>query len=475
MIELTLTSNKKSGQINTDAFIVAIIREKFSIANPANRRNSRFVQPRLYCITPSGKFEIGMLKNIVSYLETNQKQYKIDKELSNKFNVGFEKPIIKKYNLEYRDHQEKSIYELLKQGRGVVTIPTAGGKTLIMCGLIESLRLNIKKPNALALVLVPSIQLVEQTAKDFENYGMEKVTKWSGDNIPDQNATTIVAGTQILLSEKTDLSILNNVDVILVDEIHGAKKSNQINKIIDKLQTNYKFGFTGTMPPSLIDQWNIIGKIGPIVYQKKTQDLKEKNYISNFKIIILDMIHKNIPKFSYNPNRPSEIYENELDYLMNNDRRNEIICKLSSRLSNNTVIMVDRIDHGINIESKLKTLNGDTRPIYFIRGSTEIEERESIRELMDGRNDVIVVAISKIFSTGINIPNLHNIIFASAGKAKIKIMQSIGRALRLHPTKEIATIFDISDNTKYGKRHLTDREILYTTEKYPYEKRTIET
>jgi superfamily II DNA or RNA helicase len=262
---------------------------------------------------------------------------------------------------------------------------------------------------------------------------------------------------------------------LLVSNCHGAKKGNQINKIIDRVQTNYKFGFTGTMPPSMIDQWNIIGKIGPIVFQEKTQELKKKNYISNFKIVVLDIIHKNIPKFTYNPNRPSEIYENEMDYLMNNTRRNEIICKLSSRLSNNTVIMVDRIDHGINIESKLKELNGDTRPIYFIRGSTEMEERERIRELMDGRSDVIVVAISKIFSTGINIPNLHNIIFASAGKAKIKIMQSIGRALRLHPTKEMATIFDVADNTKYGKKHLIDREILYTTENYPYEKRNIET
>jgi superfamily II DNA or RNA helicase len=108
------------------------------------------------------------------------------------------------------------------------------------------------------------------------------------------------------------------------------------------------------------------------------------------------------------------------------------------------------------------------RPIYFIRGSTEVEDRENIRSLMNDRNDIIVIAVSKIFSTGINIPNLHNIIFASAGKAKIKIMQSIGRALRLHHTKKIATIFDIADNTKYGKIHLSERKKLYNLEKYEY-------
>jgi superfamily II DNA or RNA helicase len=158
---------------------------------------------------------------------------------------------------------------------------------------------------------------------------------------------------------------------------------------------------------------------------------------------------------------------------MHNERRNEVIAKLADRLPNNTIIMVDRIDHGLNLESKLKEICEKNRPIYFIQGSTDIEERENVRNLMNKKNNVIVVAVSKIFSTGINIPNLHNIIFASAGKAKIKIMQSIGRALRLHPTKTMATIFDIADNTKYGQIHLSERIKLYNTEKYNYEEKTI--
>lgn len=474
MIKIGLVPSKKQGQIDTDPSTLSLIREKFSIANPAHRRNTRFVPARLYAITPAGKFEIGMLKNIVTYIESNQYEYTIDDELNKKFNVGFDDPIIKKYCLIYRDHQDKSINAALKQGRGVVCIPTAGGKTLIMAGIIESMRLSMYKPNAIALVLVPSIQLVEQTAKDFEDYGMIGVTKWSGNNTPDPEATTIVAGTQILLSDKSDLSILDKVDILLVDETHGLRKGNEINNVLNQIKTNYRFGFTGTMPTSLIDQWNIIGKIGPIIYQEKTLDLKEKKYVSDFKIIILDVKHNILPRINHNPSKPSEAYEGELEFLMNNDRRNEIICNLANKLKNNTIIMVDRIEHGILLEKKLKNVCDSERPIYFIRGSTEMEERERVRTLMEERNDVIVVAISKIFSTGINIPNLHNIIFASAGKAKIKIMQSIGRALRLHPTKSMATIFDISDNTKYGKRHLTERELLYASENYNYEKKTIQ-
>ena len=223
-----------------------------------------------------------------------------------------------------------------------------------------------------------------------------------------------------------------------------------------------------------MDEWNIIGKIGPILYEEKTKSLELKKYISNFKIIILNITHKNPPTFTANQLNPTEAYNNEINYLMNNQRRNQIISKVSVRLKNNTIIMVDRIDHGLNLEIELKAICGEEKIIYFIRGSTDLDEREKIRKLMEEKDNIVAIAVSKIFSTGINIPNLHNIIFASAGKAKIKIMQSIGRALRLHPTKSMATIIDIADNTKYGKIHLNERLQLYTKEKYNYEKKEIQ-
>ena len=473
MVKISYSGKSKQQlQLSCDSVILNRLREYFSAPNPAYRRNSKFSQPRLYAITPSGKFESGLLDNLLANIQANQILFDVDEEVLKNHKNGFVSPKLKKFELVYRDHQEKSIVKSLESGKGVVIIPTAGGKTLIMAGLIESLRENLNDKDALTLVMVPTIQLVEQTCSDFISYGMEKVTKWSGSNKPDVNATTIVAGTQILMSDNTDLSILDDVKILMIDECHGLKKDNEINKILKFIKTNFKFGFTGTMPSTKIDEWNIIGKLGPIVYQEKTEDLRNKKYISNFKIVILNVIHKNIPTFSLNFSKPAEAYQNEMDFLLKSDRRNEIICKLADKLSNNTIIMVDRIDHGINIVDILSKIT--KKQFYFIRGSTEIEEREQIRELMNVKNDVIVVAISKIFSTGINIPNLHNIIFASAGKAKIKIMQSIGRALRLHPTKTMANIFDISDNTKYGKSHVKERKKLYESEKFNYEEKNIQ-
>ena len=106
--------------------------------------------------------------------------------------------------------------------------------------------------------------------------------------------------------------------------------------------------------------------------------------------------------------------------------------------------------------------------MFFVQGSVEVEEREKIKQIMETTSGIVCIAISKIFSTGISIKNLHNIIFASIGKARIKIIQSIGRSLRLHHTKEMATIFDIADTClTYGHNHFEERKRLYESEKIP--------
>ena len=137
-----------------------------------------------------------------------------------------------------------------------------------------------------------------------------------------------------------------------------------------------------------------------------------------------------------------------------------------NKVDKNTLILVDRIIHG---EELLRVLQTNTdKQVFFVNGNVDIEEREKIRSLMEQQDNIVCIAISKIFSTGINIKNLHNIIFAAIGKARIKIIQSIGRSLRLHHTKEIATIFDIADGClTYGYKHFEERKRLYESENIP--------
>ena len=464
MVNLTVIG--KNSQIVCDSDTLDLIRDNFSVPNPAKRSGSnRFIPARLYVITPTGRFESGMLKKIISFLESERIQYTIDKKLNDLFDVGFKNVPDKLigFNIyDYIYYQEEAIKTCLEQGRGVVLLPTAAGKTLTCAGLIENFKALKKKNDFFTIVIVPSIQLVEQTANDFIEYGIENVRKWSGKNSVDiSERGVIVTNTQNLLSKNTDLSFLSDVDLIIIDEIHGVRKANSINDIFKFIKTENIFGFTGTLPVELIDQWNIIGRVGPILYEKKGYEIETN--LSAFSVYILKFKAEK-RTFKKNKDKPLEAYQNEVEYLVKNPRRNEVIKNLAIKLGTNTIVMVERIEHGEELERLIK--NGTDKPVFFIHGNVDMEERERIRELMDKNNDIIIVAISKIFSTGINIPNLRNIIFASTGKAKIRIMQTIGRALRKHPTKSMAYIFDIADNTTYGSQHLQQRKLLYINEKY---------
>jgi superfamily II DNA or RNA helicase len=471
MIAIDFYSDRKNlMQLVCDSDVLELIRHHFSCPNPAAIARNKFTPKRLYAITPAGKFESGLLEEIKKYLDSENLKFTVSDEVKNS-KIVFKPSKIISLHIPYRGYQENAIETAIRENSGVIVVGTGGGKTLLSAGLIINLRKKLNKPNAKVLVTVPTIQLVEQTASDFKEYGLDNISKWSGKNKLDPDATIIVAGTQYLVGKNTDLSILNDIDILLIDECHVLKKNNEINNIFKFIKTPFKYGLTGSLPEEKIDQWNINGKLGPIIFEKKTNELKEGEYVSDFQIYLIEIDHGKT-NFPFNPNSPTSKYENELSYLMSCDKRNDIISKLVNKINKNTIIMVDRILHGEELLNSLKKICVNS-PVYFIQGSTEMEDREKIKNLMEHQSNVIVVAVSKIFSTGINIPNLHSIVFASAGKAKIKIIQSIGRALRLHPTKEKAYIFDIADNTYYGKIHKDERKKLYNAENYPFTEKKI--
>jgi superfamily II DNA or RNA helicase len=274
----------------------------------------------------------------------------------------------------------------------------------------------------------------------------------------------IVANLGILQSKNTDLKWLDQLSILFVDEVHKIRKGNEINKIFKLVKTPHRFGLTGTLPEGNLDQWNIIGKIGPIIYEKNSKDLRDDKYIANAHIQVIKLVHKNrIINSQINRNNVAENYRREVETLIKSEFRNSTITRLTTQLNNNSLVLVDFIEHGEILFNRIKSEN-PTKQVFFIRGDVEVEERERIRQLIEKSSNVIIVAISKIFSTGINIKNLHYIIFACGGKAKIKIVQSIGRGLRLHKDKSKLIIFDIADNYKYSQEHLEKRLTLYEKE-----------
>ncbi len=478
-IDISYDPKLKKGIIKSE--FLENIRAHFSEINPSSKikkfRFSRFIPDRLYAITQSGCFDIGMFGEIFKYIKTLQIPFtiSIDKQIPKVFKPSFG---FTNYKLAYstilpRDYQEEAVIKGIDFGRGIFHISTAGGKTLIEYLLINTIRENIGR-KIKTLIIVPTLQLIDQTYEDFIEYGCDEgiLSKWSGEHKPDFNKEIIIVGSQILYSEKIDLSTIKNVDLVLVDEVHKIRRKNEISKIIKKLNTQNRYGFTGTLNEEKIDLWNIIGKIGPVIYEKTGIDLQENNFISKVKICVLNLFYKFVPEYSSSFN-PIGNYTEEFEFLYKNEFRNNVITKLCKNTDNNTLVVVDRIPHGELLLNKFKK-ELPNKECFFIKGEVDVEERTNVTKMMEKKTNIVCIAMSSIFSTGINIKNLHYIIFGYGGKSKIRIIQSIGRGRRLHEDKQGLIIFDIADDLLYGERHLKKRLMYYKKEGFTYDIKKIE-
>ena len=160
---------------------------------------------------------------------------------------------------------------------------------------------NLLDPNFKCILIVPDLGLVEQTYKSFEEYGVGfTFSKWTGNNELDLSTNVVITNLGILQSSNSDTDWVHHVDVLMIDEVHKLRRGNKINKIIKKIHTPNKFGFTGTMPENLLDQWNIIGKIGPVIYNKSSYELRKQKFISNVKVQILDLEYNDKPRTGKN-------------------------------------------------------------------------------------------------------------------------------------------------------------------------------
>lgn len=441
------------------------IREHFSVENDGARfarRYNRYAARRKYVISNLGSCELGLYWEIRQYLIKNQIQTNIDitNNLKEVLSNGINDTIYTDFKFKLREYQEEVIGKALRLGMGTCVLGTGAGKTFTTAALIENFfRKAPDKDTFKCLMLVPDLGLVQQTYDEFLNCGTTyKITKWTGKNKPDLTANVIIANIGIIQSRFEENDWLKYVDLLIVDECHKIGSGRKISKIVQKIKTFNKFGFTGTLPENQLDKWSIIGKLGPVIYEKTSAELRLEDYLANVTVKVLNLNYSQ-PLVYKTQNR----YREELDFIYESYDRNNFITKLADKLPNNTLILVNHIKHGESLMNHLSSLSD--RQVYFIRGEVDVEEREKIKKIMENNSNVICVAISAIFSTGVNIKNLHNIIFAAGGKSFIRTVQSIGRGLRKHKTKNKLVIVDLCDNLQYGRRHCEKRKEIYKKEK----------
>jgi superfamily II DNA or RNA helicase len=452
------------------------VREYFSVYNEAAKfARSFFVPKRLYSISPMGHFDIGLSEEINEFLKSRSKKpLQFTEAAFKELNPKLDKPIIKRLNLELRDYQEEAVNKCLSNGRGIVLLGTGAGKTLTIATLIDNFYLYSKNLQKFkALIIVPDLGLVNQTYNDFLEYNVSfSVTRWTGKLTPDLDANVIIANIDIIRSQFEQNGWIKCVDVLILDEVHKFNRGNKCTKLLDKIKTPNKFGLTGTLPEDNLDKWTVIGKVGSVLIKKSSHELREEKFLTNATIKIFYLNYLNPPKKIRDVLDPTENYRNELQFLSYNAFRNKVIQKTCENFKNNSLILLNNIDHGQHLFDLLSN-NLKDKQVFFIRGEVDVEERDKVKQIMEKNNNVICIAISSIFSTGVNIKNLHMILFAAGGKSFIRTVQSIGRGLRLNENKEKLLIIDIADLLEYGKEHSNKRIEIYNSEKIEFEKHII--
>lgn len=356
-----------------------------------------------------------------------------------------------------RDYQVESINNFLENPQALQQIATGAGKTITTATLS-----HITEPYGRSLVIVPNKSLVEQTAEDYRNCGLD-VGVYFGDKKELNKTHTICTWQSLNILDKkfkdgnAVLSLaefLDGVSTIIVDEVHQAKAEVLKNLLTRNLRNApIRWGLTGTVPKERFEFEALHASIGPVIGQITAKELQDKGVLADCHVNIVQLI--DLPEF--------RDYQSELKYLVTDEKRLNYLGKLLNtvRGSGNTLILVDRISAGEKLQ---ELIPGST----FVKGDVKLKDRkEAYDEINEGTNHV-VIATYGVAAVGINIPRIFNLVLIEPGKSFVRVIQSIGRGVRKAKDKDFVQIWDLTSTCKYAKRHLTQRKKFYKEAQYPF-------
>ena len=435
---------------------------------------SKYWDGKIRLFSPAtGEVYGGLVDKIVNW--ARKSEYSLEFENNKHYGTPFEEnEIISREGVkEYmtriskykpRDYQIDAVYDALKYNRKLLISPTASGKSMMIYAVVRYFVETKKK----VLLIVPTTSLVEQMYKDFEDYGWNADQYchriYSGKEKTNENPVTITTWQSVY---KLKRPFFKDFDVAIGDEAHLFKSKSLVSIMTKMDSAKYRYGFTGTLDGSQTHKWVLEGLFGPSYKVTQTKELIDKGHLSKLQIRVLILKHTD-QKF--------DTYEDELQYIIGHSKRNRFIRNLVLDLKGNSLILFSRVaTHGQILFDSINSSVQGNRKVFYVHGGVEAQERERIREITEQERNAIIVASYGTFSTGINIKNLHNVIFASPSKSRIRNLQSIGRVLRTGDNKKKAVLYDIADDISYKSRknytlnHLVERVKIYNEEKFNYE------
>ena len=421
---------------------------------------------------------VGLLDKIIAFCENSGYSYnfkenkfyglpfEVDEMVTKEGVKGFMGAISPE--IKPRDYQVDGVYDALRYNRKLLISPTGSGKSFMIYCVV---RYHVAKKNRILLV-VPTTSLVEQMYKDFSAYGWDVENHchriYAGRERVNTNEVTITTWQSVY---QLDKKFFEEYDVVIGDEAHLFKSKSLVG-IMDKLaDAKYRYGFTGTLDGSQTHKWVLEGLFGPSYKVTGTKKLQDEGYLASLDIQCLVL--------KYKPQK-FDTYEDEIQFLIGNQKRNNFISNLSVGTKGNTLVLFARVEkHGAILYDLINNKVKGDRKVFFIHGGVDAENREQVREITEREDDAIIVASYGTFSTGINIKKLHNVIFASPSKSRVRNLQSIGRVLRKGKDKTKAKLYDIADDLTIGSRknytlnHFIERIKTYVSEQFNYDITTV--
>ena len=437
-----------------------------------------------------GKIRLADLRNfsiyrgLVPYIQKfcKEREYSLDIDsninVTENFSLIEAVEFIKTLNLpaeiEVRDYQLQSFVQAIRNKRTLILSPTGSGKSLILYLILRYLQeIDYKR----GLLIVPTTSLVEQMYSDFASYGYDSDQychrQYSGKEKNVHKLLTITTWQSIY---KLPAEYFEQFDFVMGDECHLFKAKSLTTIMTGLKDASYRIGCTGTLDGTQTHRLVLEGLFGSVYQATTTKQLIDNKLLADFRIKCLILKY---PEHLCKMSRQWD-YNTEKEFIVLNKARNDFIKNLTLSLEGNTLVLFQLVEkHGKDLHDIIKN-NAGKRHVFFVYGGTDVEIRESVRSITEKQNDAIIVASYGTFSTGINIRNLHNVVFASPSKSRVRNLQSIGRGLRIGDNKTEATLFDIADDFRIGKhvnytlKHFIERVKIYDDEKFNYKFYNIE-
>ena len=371
-----------------------------------------------------------------------------------------------------RSYQLDALSCTLSNKKTLLLSPTASGKSLI---IYMAIRYYLDMYDKNVLIIVPTTSLVEQMYSDFADYS--KKDKWSSE----KNCHRIYSGREkynikerVIITTwqsiyKLQTQWFKNFGMVIGDEAHNFK-AKSLTSILEKcINAEYRIGTTGTLDGTQTHQLVLEGLFGPVHRVTTTKKLIDNKDLAELNINILLLKYKD--EFC----KTKRDYQTEMDFIVKYGPRNNFIANLGVKSEGNTLILFQYVEkHGKPLHDLLKDKVEKDRKLFYVSGETDVDTREKVREITETQSDAIIVASMGTFSTGINIRNLHNIVFASPSKSQIRVLQSIGRGLRKSVNGKPTTIYDVADDLHWKSRknytlqHAAERIKIYSKERFSY-------